>query len=65
MEFTLKIKLGNDAIQTAGDLSFLVSRAAESIATYYEGETEGLQHSYHPQPIRDINGNFVGNWEVK
>lgn len=51
-QFKLKIKLGNDAMQTPED----VAAALRKVASRLEGQTlEGR--------IRDINGNTVGAFE--
>jgi hypothetical protein len=54
-EFTLKITLGNDAMQTSGDIERAIRRSIT-----YCNMTPGLEGN-----IRDINGNTVGSWRVK
>lgn len=53
-EFTLQIRMGNDAMQTARDASDALIEVSEDILN---GRTEGR--------IRDLNGNTVGEWEFK
>lgn len=52
--FTLSIRLGNDAMQTAGDLGEVVAYVSERLD---RGDTEG--------GIHDAYGNRVGSFEVK
>lgn len=53
-EFTLKINLGNDAMQTPED----IAEALETIAARLRaGKEEGT--------IRDENGNRVGSWSLE
>lgn len=54
--FKLEITLGNDAMQTKGELCDALHRAAHRIAN------EGLSHS--GKTIRDINGNGVGSYKL-
>jgi hypothetical protein len=50
-QFTVKIYLGNDAMQTPEDVADALRRVAEQLEN---GTTEGS--------IRDINGNTVGSF---
>jgi len=52
--FDLSIILGNDAMQTAGD----IARALRDVASRLEAGEAG-QHS-----IRDDNGSNTGIWEL-
>jgi hypothetical protein len=59
MRFVLEIKLGNDAIQTWGDIRRTVCDAVEHAAgsaTPPEGDERGK--------VYDDNGNCVGSWKV-
>ena len=58
MKFTLEIELGNDAMQTYGE----VLDAAIASTPGYESGIEILPNECGT--IRDINGNTVGKWEV-
>jgi len=51
--FTLHIRLGNEACQTAQDVAELLVKVAEKLAN--EGE-------FYPGFIRDLNGNRVGSY---
>lgn len=54
MAFSLRIELGNDAMQTPED----IVEALRSVARKLEGgDTEGT--------IRDLNGNTVGSFEIE
>jgi len=50
-EFTLQITLGNDAMQDLSDIADALRRVAGALE---DGRSAG--------PIRDINGNTVGEW---
>jgi hypothetical protein len=56
--FRLEIKLGNDAMQTPGDVSNALRDAAIKLGSFgdWNGDDSGI--------IRDLNGNTVGTWEV-
>ena len=63
MKFTLDIALGNDAMQTSGDIARALHRAA--------GVLEGVDNGQALTPtdscsvvIHDDNGNRVGEWAV-
>lgn len=58
MQFTLTIELGNDAMQDGRDVMKALAQVAAKIAH----NTMKLVDS---GKIRDINGNTVGQWEVK
>jgi hypothetical protein len=52
--FTLKIKLGNEAMQTDDDISSALKEVAYNVES---GITSGK--------IFDLNGNSVGTYQVK
>jgi hypothetical protein len=54
MTFTLTIKLGNEAMKSASDVSKALEEVSRRMGTNIE---EGK--------IRDINGNTVGSWKTK
>ena len=54
-EFTLTIKLGNDAMQDYADIAEALTRLGALMADYAEGT---------PTSIIDQNGNRVGEWKV-
>jgi hypothetical protein len=61
MEFQLKIELGNDAMQTADD----IRAAVKDVAKYLkEWRSDELPEVGDNAPIRDVNGNIVGKWEI-
>jgi hypothetical protein len=51
-QFTLRIELGNAAMQLAGDVAEALRRVADDVEA---GETSGV--------VMDANGNTVGGWE--
>lgn len=51
---TLKIKFGNDAMQTADDAASALHKVATRITM---GDTEGK--------VQDVNGNTVGDWSME
>ena len=51
-EFTLTIRLGNDAMQTTSDVAEVLRSAAAD-----------LESGRVAAPVLDINGNHVGSWE--
>ncbi len=64
MTFTLTITLGNDAMQTPGDVSLALSELAEKFRN--NGEPfEGSDLYDRNGRIRDLNGNTVGTWRVR
>ena len=58
-QFVLKIKLGNDAMQTGNDIAETLRYIADTI------EDSINLSNYHEVKIFDINGNTVGSWMVK
>lgn len=61
MEFHLKIELGNDAMQTADDIRAAVKDVAKYLKEWRSGELPEVGDN---APIRDVNGNTVGKWEI-
>ncbi len=61
MEFQLKIELGNDAMQTADDIRAAVKDVAKYLKEWRSGELPEVGDN---APIRDVNGNIVGKWEI-
>jgi hypothetical protein len=59
MTFTLKIELGNDAMQTGDDVN-LALKSIFNRTSECDVLSKGNEGS-----IRDLNGNSVGSWEVK
>jgi hypothetical protein len=63
MKFTLTLKLGNEAMNTALDVAEALRKAAHQLNTEL-GPTEitdiqdGFGHA-----IMDLNGNNVGSWQ--
>ena len=74
-QFILKIKLGNDAMQTGSDITRSLNDIVQDIRTNYEtiymkdlvfGKyMKDLVFGKHEHKIRDVNGNVVGSWQVK
>jgi hypothetical protein len=60
-QFTLKINLGNEAMQTGYDIAYAVRDVAFRLQDY--GNLESMKSC--KGLIRDINGNTVGLWRVK
>ena len=58
--FTLTLNLGNEAMQTAEDISNALTRAAGWIEDYAAREVE---HG-GSMSLKDQNGNTVGMWTV-
>lgn len=57
-QFILKIKLGNEAMQTGYNVSRSLNQVADRLNRYDQlSECKGS--------IMDINGNTVGSWQVK
>lgn len=55
--FTLKIRLGNEAMEDGYDVSQALRTCADHLeANGFENDVVGL--------IRDVNGNTVGSWEL-
>lgn len=63
MVFKIEIRLGNDAVTTESDVADLLREFADKIASgKIPFETEDGE--YPSGPMRDKNGNKVGEWEV-
>ncbi len=60
MTFTLKITLGNDAMQTTGQIAKALRTVADKIGPKWRVTPLPEEHK-----IMDLNGNTVGFWEVK
>lgn len=58
MDFKLKIKLGNEAMQNGHDIAGALRKIAVVVGDYNE-VSPGMGGG-----IRDLNGNTVGEWEV-
>jgi hypothetical protein len=59
MKFTLEIELGNDAMQTAEDVSRVLFDLSDAIVDYDLSDSDS-----GPGSVRDVNGNTVGHWDV-
>lgn len=64
MEFTLSIRLGNAAMQTPADIALALRETADKIADPMLRDTYAEATPYAGR-IRDVNGNTVGEWEVR
>ena len=56
MTFTLKIKLGNDAMRTGSHIAGALRAVTANLFRPLHRGDSGI--------IRDINGNTVGEWKV-
>ena len=63
MKFTLKIELGNEAMETGEDVAIALRKQADYIATRYSMGNIQTANAWHN--IMDENGNTVGHWTVK
>lgn len=63
LTFTLTITLGNDGMQTQGDVRTALQRVANRLDYY--GDSFSVLAAGQGDPIRDVNGNTVGSWGVK
>lgn len=59
-QFTLKIKLGNDAMITGYDIAGALRNIADKI-----NDNEDMRGFSGAKRIMDNNGNTVGSWLVK
>ena len=57
MEFKVRIRLGNEAMQTAEDLADALRRLAEKVERADVSGDHGV--------IMDTNGNRVGTWDIE
>lgn len=57
MKFTLEVNLGNEAMETADHLAAMLRKVAKEVD---KSPADGPE----VHPIRDVNGNTVGKWEV-
>lgn len=62
MKFTLEIELGNDAMQTQGDVRGALAKVSRRLDYY--GTAESVLTVGQYDVICDENGNTVGKWEV-
>ena len=64
--FTLRIKLGNAAMQTPEDVAEALRKTAEYVEGVgsYEGDDEEVRWHLDAGNIRDLNGNTVGSWDA-
>lgn len=63
-EFVLKIKLGNDAMQTGADIRKALDRVSKSLLVNLL-DHEDITERNGKRAILDENGNTVGSWEFK
>jgi hypothetical protein len=63
MTFTLKIELGNTAMQTGADVAEAVRGVADRLDGLY-GYHRLEECAKDGYKVRDINGNTVGEWEI-
>jgi len=60
-QFVLRIKLGNDAMQTPYDIQEALKRVSKRI---YDADFN-LDDMRSGCTIMDLNGNTVGSWQIK
>lgn len=59
MQFQLTITMGNDAMQSGEDIARALRKLASTL------DRVDVVESYYPSgPIKDDNGNKVGEWEI-
>jgi hypothetical protein len=60
VEFAVKIRLGNDAVQTGPDVEEILYDLSAEVGTY------DLRDITPPftRPVTDLNGNTVGEWSI-
>jgi hypothetical protein len=64
MKFTLTIILGNDAMQSPDDVAYALGRL-QAMFVDTTDSFEELSVGDRSGRIRDLNGNTVGQWEVR
>ena len=62
MKFTLEIEMGNEAMQTVGDLSRALKMTAVCVSD--AADLKDRRHGANEGGIRDANGNKVGTWRI-
>ena len=60
-QFILRIKLGNEAMQTPND----IARALNDVADRVECTTIRQLKNSGSLKVMDLNGNSVGSWQIK
>jgi hypothetical protein len=65
MLFQVTINLGNEAMQTSGDVADALELIARDLRWTFSGEEFGMADVGTSTPIRDANGNTVGTWHVE
>lgn len=63
MQFTLTIKLGNEAMQETADLIAALEKVASRMNDDYSC-TPLRSVADYKHTIHDLNGNRVGSWEI-
>ena len=64
MKLKIEIEMGNDAMQTPGDVAFMLKHALQNIAQReprYFTDNEGNFKTCATPNLYDINGNQVGH----
>lgn len=64
MNFKLSIEIGNDNVMTEGDVARLLREVATKMESGRLGEFVTDNGEFPSGPVRDANGNKVGEWEV-
>lgn len=59
MEFTLRIELGNEAMQTRQDIENALRKLGQNLPYMSDPPEAGDDGTIH-----DINGNRIGEWSV-
>lgn len=63
LELRVNVRLGNDAMLTAEDLSRVVERVAADLADWSDGQP--IEGPTSPVNLRDLNGARVGSWSIE
>lgn len=65
-KFTLSIDLGNETMSTPEDVKNALLKVADQLTKYdWMADLTWNQYDKLPHPIRDTNGNRVGEWLVE
>lgn len=64
MKIVVEVIVGNDAMSMYGQVARAISRSFESF-THDEAPVEPVDAKGGRYPIKDVNGNTVGYWQVK
>jgi hypothetical protein len=63
-KFILEIALGNEGMQTGGNVAGALNNIAKNLYENHEFRLISNLRGSESTPIRDVNGNVVGHYEV-